>query len=280
VGEAELFSPQFSMQPLIKLSSPNTKEFWKIPVLFEDDALLAIDKPSGLLISPDRYDPERANLMKLLHRDIARGAAWAIERKITYLANAHRLDFGTSGVVLLAKTKPALIELANQFSIEKTGKIYLTLVQGSPELDEFEVDASLAPHPTRPQFIRVDEKNGKRSRTAFRALERFKGYTLLQCMPFTGRTHQIRVHLMSKHLPVVADESYGGRPLMLSSLKKNYRLKPGREELPLIGRLALHASQLTVIHPVTRDSVTIDAPLPKDFSVALKFLRRFASSTR
>jgi len=265
------------MEPLIKLSSPETKEFWKIRVLFEDESLLAIDKPSGLLISPDRYDSERANLMKLLHRDVARGASWATERHITYLANAHRLDFGTSGVVLLAKTKPALIDLANQFSIEKTGKLYITLTQGSPEKDEFEVDARLAPHPTRPQFIRVDEKSGKRSRTAFKVLERFKGYTLLECMPFTGRTHQIRVHLMSVHLPVLADEAYGGRPLLLSSLKKNYHLKAGREELPLMGRLGLHASQLTVTHPVTRESVTIDSPMPKDFAVALKFLRRFAA---
>jgi len=265
------------MERLIKLSSPETKEFWKVPVLFEDEALLAIEKPAGLLVSPDRYNPERPNLMKILHRDVARQAPWAAERNIIYLANAHRLDFGTSGVILLAKTKPALIELADQFGSEKTEKLYVAITQGSPAGEEFEVNAKLAPHPTRPQFIRVDEKNGKRSRTAFKVLERFKGYTLIQCKPFTGRTHQIRVHLASLGLLIVADSQYGGRPLMLSSLKKNYHLKPGREELPLMGRLALHAAQLTVIHPTTRERVTIDSPTPKDFSVALKFLRRFAA---
>src|SRR4051812_25114501 len=81
------------MPPVIKLSSPETKDYWEIPVLFEDDALLAIDKPSGLLVSPDRYDPMRPNIMKLFHRDIARGAKWVQERGLTYLANAHRLDF-------------------------------------------------------------------------------------------------------------------------------------------------------------------------------------------
>ena len=101
--------------PFIKLSSPETEEFWKVPVLFEDDALFAIEKPSGLLASPDRYDPNRPNLMKLLHRDIERGAPWAAERNLSYLSNAHRLDFETSGVFLLAKSKPVLVALADEF---------------------------------------------------------------------------------------------------------------------------------------------------------------------
>src|SRR5687767_8630471 len=79
--------------PIIKLSSPATRDFWEIPVLFEDDTLLAIDKPARLLVSPDRYDIMRPNIMRLLHSDIARGAKWVQERGVTYLANAHRLDF-------------------------------------------------------------------------------------------------------------------------------------------------------------------------------------------
>jgi 23S rRNA-/tRNA-specific pseudouridylate synthase len=78
--------------PFIKLSAREAEGFWKVPVLHEDDVLFAVDKPAGLLTSPDRYDPNRPNLMKLLHRDIERGAPWAVERNITYLANAHRLD--------------------------------------------------------------------------------------------------------------------------------------------------------------------------------------------
>src|SRR5262252_8066137 len=106
----------------IKLSSPATNEFWEIPVLFEDEHLLALDKPAGLLTSPDRYDPNRPNLMKLLHAGIADGKPWAVEQKLTYLSNAHRLDFETSGVILLAKTKPVLVELANLFGTEKPEK--------------------------------------------------------------------------------------------------------------------------------------------------------------
>src|SRR3981081_210755 len=116
------------MNAAIKLSSPATNGFWEIPVLFEDEHLLALDKPSGLLTSPDRYDPQRPNLMKLLHAGIERGAAWAKDGGLSYLMNAHRLDFETSGVILLAKNKPALVALANLFGTEKPAKTYVALV--------------------------------------------------------------------------------------------------------------------------------------------------------
>ncbi len=265
------------MNAVIKLSSPATKEFWEIPVLFEDAHLLAIDKPSRLLTSPDRYDPARPNLMKLLHEGIALGKSWARERNLTYLSNAHRLDFETSGIIILAKDKPSLIALANQFGAEKPTKHYLALVHGSPGGEPFTIDAALAPHPTRVGEMRIDPKDGKKSKTEFEVLEKFKSYTLLRCRPLTGRTHQIRVHLKKAGFPIVGDELYGGGPLLLSRLKSDYRLKPGRTELPLMGRVGLHAEELTVAHPVTGESVKITAAVPKDLSVALKYLRRYAA---
>ena len=260
----------------IKLSSPAARAFWEIPVLFEDEYLLALDKPAGLLTSPDRYDRQRPNLMKLLHTAIAGGKPWARERGLSYLMNAHRLDCETSGVILLAKSKPALITLANLFGSEKPLKRYAALVQGTPPDDKFEVDAGLAPHPVKTGLMRVDPRNGKRSRTVFQVLEKFSGWTLLRCEPFTGRTHQIRVHLRHAGLPVVGDELYGGKPLWLSRLKRDYRLKRGREERPLISRVALHAEELMLPHPVTGETLTITAPWPKDFRVAVKYLRQFA----
>jgi hypothetical protein len=94
---------------ILKLSSPATAEFWKIPILFEDRHLLALDKPSGLLVSPDRREPERPNLMQLLHRDLERGADWAKERGLNYLMHTHRIDPSASGVLVLAKDKPTLV---------------------------------------------------------------------------------------------------------------------------------------------------------------------------
>jgi RluA family pseudouridine synthase len=263
---------------VIKLSSPATHEFWEIPVLYEDEHLLALDKPAGLLTSPDRGDPERQNLMKLLHTAIAAGKPWAQERRLDYLMNAHRPDFEASGVILLAKNKPALIALANLFGSEKPVRTGVALVSGVPPENQFEVDAKLAANPLNPGLVRVDSREGKKSKTQFEVLEKFPrhSYTLLKCRPLTERTHQIRVHLRHVGLPVVGDGLYGGKPLWLSRLKPGYRLKPGHEERPLLFRAALHAEELSLPHPVTGVTVTITAPWPKDLKVAVKYLRLFA----
>jgi RluA family pseudouridine synthase len=178
--------------------------------------------------------------------------------------------------MLLAKDKTTLVALANLFGSEKPLKNYVALVHGTPPEAAFEVDARLAPHPLKIGLVRVDPKNGKKSKTRFEVLEKFSGHTLLQCEPLTGRTHQIRVHLRHVGLPVVGDRLYGGKPLWLSRLKRDYRLKPGREERPLLSRVALHAEELTLPHPVTGQTVTITAPWPKDLKVAVKYLRQFA----
>jgi RluA family pseudouridine synthase len=213
--------------------------------------------------------------MQLLHVAIAEGKPWARERGLTYLMNAHRLDFETSGVMLLAKNKPVLVTLANAFGTEKPWKQYVALAQGAPLQDRFEVEAKLAPHPVRAGLMRVDPKRGKRARTIFEVLERFSGWTLLKCEPLTCRTHQIRVHLRHARLPIAGDESYGGKPLLLSSLKQDYRLKPNRVERPLLGRVALHAEALSLPHPVSGEPLTITAPWPKDLTVAVRYLRKF-----
>ncbi|HVU27595.1 MAG TPA: RluA family pseudouridine synthase [Verrucomicrobiae bacterium] len=267
------------MSAVIKLSSPATREFWEIPVLFEDEHLLALDKPAGLLTSPDRYDPNRPNLMKLLHAGIAQQKSWARERNLDYLSNAHRLDFETSGIILLAKNKSALVALANLFGSEKPAKKYVALVRGEIVEQKFEVDAKLAPHPVKIGLMRVDEKNGKKSKTKFETLEHFSrfGYALLKCEPLTGRTHQIRAHLRHLDLPIVGDELYGGKSLWLSRLKKDYRLKSGREERPLISRVALHAEGLELSHPVTNEMLKITTQWPKDLKIAVKYLRQFSA---
>jgi RluA family pseudouridine synthase len=266
-----------SIRPCIKLSSPATNNFWSLSVIHEDPQLLALDKPGRLLTSPDRYDPARPNLMKLLHRDIECGAGWARERQVTYLANAHRLDFETSGVILLAKDKPTLVRLVDQFGSWKPVKTYVALVHGKPEEDRFEASFGLAAHPVKPGLVRVDEKHGKKSQTRFEVAERFDNYTLLKCQPLTGRTHQIRVHLQRLKLPVVGDSTYGGRPLFLSHLKPDYRFKKLELEKPLISRVALHAESLDLSHPIAGTPLHIEAPWPKDLTVAVKYLRRFAA---
>lgn len=260
----------------IKLSSRPTGEFWELPVLFEDEHLLALDKPVGLPVSPDRADPERPHLMALLHAGIRAGSAWATSRGLTYLANAHRLDPETPGVLLLAKSKPVLVALANAFGAEKPIQTCVALVQGAPAEEEFAVDVKLAPDERQAGLVRASSRRGKKALTRFHVVERFADHTLLRCQPQTGRAHQIRVHLQHRRLPIVGDKVYGGKPLWLSRLKPNYRLKVGHEERPLISRVALHATDLELTHPVTGLPVKIVSPWPKDLVVAVKYLRKFA----
>lgn len=265
------------MSAAIKLSAPATRGFWEIPVLFEDEHLLVLDKPAGLLTSPDRHDENRPSLMRLLMDGLAAGKPWARERNLTYLSNPHRLDFETSGVLLLAKTKPAAITLADSFGAEQPVRKYVALAWGSPEAATFEVDAKLAPHPVKPGQMCVNPLEGKKAKTEFEVLESFSDWSLLRCVPLTDRTHQIRVHLKHAGFPVVADDLYGGKKLWLSRLKKDFYLKPGRDERPLMARAALHAEELTLPHPVTNELVTIKSEWPKDLKVAVKYLRQYAT---
>ena len=255
------------------------RECWEVPVLYEDEHLLALNKPPLLATSLDRADPERPSLMKLLHADLVRGAGWAKERGLTYLANAHRLDYEVSGVFLLAKSRPALVALANLFGSHKPMLTFVALVHGAPHEREFEVDAKIRAQPGRPGIMRVDPKHGKTSRTLFHEREAFRGHTLLECVPLTERPHQVRLHLRCARLSLVADRVYGGPPLWLSDLKKRFLLKEGHQEKPLLERVALHAERLCLPHPVTGAELRIEAPFPKDFAVALKYLRRYAAAT-
>ncbi|MBA4136305.1 MAG: RNA pseudouridine synthase [Opitutus sp.] len=256
-------------------------------VVFEDEALIAFDKPSGLLIAPDRWDKTRANLMGLVHEKFGHS-----------VANVHRIDADTSGVVLCTKTKPALDFVSGQFQSKTVEKVYHAVVVSagpcaapwaggaksiaSPEGTlpyTFRVDLVLKEDDANPGRMCVVRKHGKGSVTDCRVLERFGAFTLLECRPQTGRTHQIRVHLAASGWPILNDPFYGNATrLLLSDFKRGYK---GREdEKPLLARLALHASALTINHPLTRERVTITAPLPHDFEVALKYLRKFAAGAK
>jgi 23S rRNA pseudouridine1911/1915/1917 synthase len=261
---------------VLKLSSPATGEFWEIPVIYEDAHLLALNKPSGLLTSPDRFNPAMPSLMGLLHQAIAAGKPWTAQRALAYLMNVHRLDAETSGALLLARAKPVFTVLADLFSSQETVQRFSVLVQGAPKEDRFVIEAKLEPDPVRHEVIRVNPRLGKSARTHFEVAERFAGWTWLRCEPVPCRPHQVRVHLRHAGLPLAGDQLYGGKPLRLSSLKRGYRLKPNHTERPLVGRAALHLEELTLPHPVTGAPLVIQAPWPKDLAVALKYLRRYA----
>jgi RluA family pseudouridine synthase len=260
----------------LKLSSPETREFWEIAVLHEDARLFVIDKPARLLVQPDPDAPERPSLMQLLHAAIAAGKPWAVERGISYLANVHRLDFEASGALVLAKDKDAHEQLGNLFGSEKPVLEYLALVNGTPQEPEFTIEAPLLPHPMQPGVMRVDFNEGKKTITRFELVESFNGYSWMRCIPVTQRVHQVRAHLKWAKIPVCSDEAYQGKPLWLSRIKRHYTLKPNKDERPLTPRLALHVARLTLPDASGGEPLVIECPLPKDLQVALKYLRKFA----
>jgi len=240
------------------------------PVLLADDALIAIDKPAGLPLAPERRGPPAETLLDLVQ------ARWGAE-----VANVHRIDAEMSGVVLYARTKVALDFLSGQFQSKTVSKIYEGITAGIPARDEFAVDLVMKEDEARPGCMCVVKKHGQASRTDFTVREKFPqpadrtGFALVECRPQTGRPHQVRLHLAVSGAPVLNDPLYGdATQLLLSGLKRGY--KGGLAERPLITRLALHAAALTFTHPLSRARLTVAAPRPKDFEVALKYLRKFA----
>jgi len=237
------------------------------PILFEDEWLIAFDKPSGLLTVPDRWNKAHSDLIGLIHQHLASG-----------IYNVHRLDAGTSGVLLCAKTKVALTALERQFATSRAKAHYLALVLGTLPEPDMVIRRELESDRDQPGRMRMAAayRRGK-CQTRAHAIEVFRAHSLLEAWPSSDKTHQVRVHLAHVGCPVVADTFYGnGRGLYLSEIKSDYKFKINEPERPLIARVALHAASLTFAHPATHNELTITAPWPKDFCIAIKYLKKFA----
>lgn len=244
----------------------------KIDVIFEDEQILAINKPAGIPVIPDRWNTGTSNLRDIIELKIKKYAA---HRSIWVV---HRIDMETSGVVLFAKTAEMHRELNRLFKSGKIEKTYLAIVSGHPPKEGGMIDLPVAPHPSRKNFMRIDEK-GKPSRTKYKVIEQFKHFSLLEVYPKTGRTHQIRVHLAAIDCPLAVDRFYGKNVrISISQLKANFR--PKNYDSPptfLIDRLTLHAFRLKFTDPFTQKERFFEAPIPKDFNALLKSLRKYDS---
>jgi 23S rRNA pseudouridine955/2504/2580 synthase/23S rRNA pseudouridine1911/1915/1917 synthase len=252
----------------------------ELTILYEDDDLLVIDKPAGLLVVPDRWDPSKPTVAKLARAYLqARAdAAGNISAESPRIWVVHRLDRDTSGVLILAKSDRTHTALSRQFEHGKVRKTYLALVSGQGIRAEGVIRLPIGPHPHRPGMMTISRRQGKSAGTRYAVVERFRGYTLLDVRPQTGRSHQIRVHVQAIGYPLAIDPLYGsGKPLLLSALKPSYRPKAGIEERPLMARLTLHAQALELLHPTHGGTCKWVAPLPKDFAAVLRNLRRYRS---
>ena len=249
----------------------------KLQIVYEDDAVVAVNKPAGLATIPGRA--EETSVLEQLGQQLGLPVRGEIDPRVRVV---HRLDKDTSGVLLFAKTIEAQRYLSHQFQNNTAQKQYVALVIGRPPTPEGEVDAPIAPDKQHVGAMKID-KRGKPARTAWRVVETFRDITLLYAMPKTGKTHQIRVHLQQIGHPLAVDPLYGptaddkGPGVFLSRIKRGYRLGKYQEERPLISRLTLHAEKLQITLP-TGALVEIAAELPRDMATTLKMLRKYGQS--
>ena len=260
---------------VIRLFSSDESCSWLFNVLFEDEHFLALDKMTHMAVTHSQLHPDRPSLSELIRNSIEIKAGWIERRNINYLGFAYRLDFETSGISLFCKNNESRERIGDLLGANQERREFQCLVHGSPKEDVFNVDAKIGWVAGQPEIMRAG-KRGKFARTKFEVLERFAGMTMLRCIPETDRKHQIRAHLNYVRLSPVGDSSYGGKLLMLSRLKKNYRPRRDGTEKPLIDRTALHYNRLEFDHPFTGKKVKIESELPKDITVALKYLRKYA----
>ena len=229
-------------------------------ILYQDEALLVINKPAGLSTLPDGYDPGLPHVKSILEQQA--GRLWIV----------HRLDKQTSGVLLLARSAAAHRSLNHQFETHQVSKVYHALVAGNPGWQEKTVSLPLRPNGDRHHRTVIDPDKGKPAVTHLKVLERFDHHCLLEAIPETGRTHQIRAHLLSLGLSIVGDKLYGER-------KRDFT---GTDALPQwemdlgkgwMGAMGLHASSLEINHPVSAQRIKFEAPYPVGLAEVLQQLR-------
>ena len=237
----------------------------KLDVLYSDNDIVVVNKPSGLLSIPDRYDLTLPSVKTLVHDMF--GASYPV----------HRLDRETSGVLVVALTPESHRVLNEQFERHSVRKTYVAIVAGIVDRDTIEIDIPIMPDPRRKGLMKPSAR-GKESKTIVRVIEKFRLATMVECDLITGRQHQIRVHCAAIGHPLLVDPDYGtSAAFMLSSIKRKFNLAKGQEERPIIDRLTLHAAKLTFVHPGTGQETTFTADAPKDFQATLQVLRKYAA---
>ena len=224
-----------------------------LDVLYEDEDIIAINKPKGMVVHPanGNYTGTLVNALLYRCKDSLSGIGGQIRPGIV-----HRLDKDTSGVIIVAKNDKAHLNLSEQIKNHKVKKIYIALARGNIPNDEATIDMPIGRSKKDRKKMDID-KNGKNAITHFKVLERFDGYTLLKVNIETGRTHQIRVHLMTIGYPIVGDTVYSN----------------GKNPFNVTGQM-LHAKSIEFKHPITGENMKIEAPLPKYFEDVIKELKK------
>ena len=271
----KIVKPSFKLSPgdKIELTLPElpSKEILpediSLDIIYEDDDIIVLNKQADMVVHPARGNT---------HGTLVNALAFYSDKLSSGLGEfrpgiVHRLDRNTTGVMVVKKNDSAQWKVAKQFEQRQMKKSYLAIVHGTPELMADRINAPLGLHPRAREKYAIRPEIGKEAITFYETIESFRGFSLLKMTPKTGRTHQIRVHLLYIKHPIVGDDMYGGKLVYPWQLQDG---EPAVEE-PVINRVALHAHTLEFKHPTTEKQVKFEAPLPADMQKLLDMLRKY-----
>lgn len=256
-----------------------TPENIPLDIVYEDDYVIAVNKPVGMIVHPARREQRGtvANALAYYSNKLAR------TDDPFRPGIVHRLDKNTTGIMIVAKTDEVHWRLSLQFERRETEKVYVAIVHGAPTFDEDVIDVPIGQHPTvHDRYVatgfaermggKFAKKLSKEAVTRYKVLERFSGFSLVELYPKTGRTHQLRIHMSHIRHPIVGDPFYGGRNISM----RHVTGRPTDSEELIWKRQMLHAHRLRVVHPITNQPLEVVAPLAKDMQELLDALREFA----
>lgn len=236
-----------------------------IETIYEDNNLLVISKPAGLLTIPDRYNKDIENLRQIF------------VEKYGQIFVVHRLDKDTSGTMVFAKDADTHRDLNTQFENTTVKKVYHCVVSGLINKDEIEIDIPLMTDPANPGKT-IPSARGKESLTLLKVIKRFRNSTLVKCLLVTGRHHQIRAHCAAIGFPLLIDPMYNNtHEFLLSKIKKKFNLKKHDIEKPIISRITMHSKILGFHHPGINEDVEYESNYPKDFAALVQVLEKYSS---
>lgn len=246
-----------------------------LDILYEDEGMVVVNKPAGMVVHPARGNWTGTLTSALAYHFQSLSDVGGPTRP----GIVHRLDRETSGVIVVAKTNAVHIHLADQWAARTVHKTYLAIAAGRLDHDRDVIDAPIGRHPYQREKMAIREAHvtSKPAKTSYEVLERFARFTLVRLSPETGRTHQIRVHLEHVGCPVLCDRLYGGRSAITAAHLESSAAGGVRQEGPVIlERQALHAARLELDHPQSGKRMVFEAPLPDDMRNVLERLRALA----
>ncbi|MEM7476418.1 MAG: RluA family pseudouridine synthase [Planctomycetota bacterium] len=259
--------------PPIPVDGPQPEEI-ELSILYEDEYMIAVDKPAGMVVHPAKGNWKGTLASALAFRFQQLSDVGGVTRP----GIIHRLDRDTSGVILIAKTNAVHLHLSEQFEQRKVQKEYFALAIGKVELDRDIINLPIGPHPYQrdKMAIRKDHPKCKEAETRYEVVDRFGGISAIKLEPKTGRTHQIRVHLSHIGAPVLCDRLYAGharisRGELLRRIARKLPASPGDDDV-LLERQALHAHRIRFTHPATGEEMQLESPLPADILSVMEVL--------